>query len=512
MLHGSPIQAFGRPSPGLLTTLAMALLIGGCSTVTPPRPVALADLPPNFKTSHLAPGKGAWLDGALLPTARSEVPMTQPLVLPLPAEAQPRGHWWRVFKDPVLDRLIERAEAANTDISIAAARLTQARALVGAAEARGLPQVQAVASASRQGGPLVNAAGSSGGLFTAAIGVAYEPDLFGRVAAQRDLAGLEAGAREALLQSTRLLVQADVTQTYLALRARDAEAALLRQGLASLRETLQLTELQVRVGSRPATALPKLRAELAEAHAEVLGVTSRRDELEHALATLVGQAAPGFTLEAGDGRTVLSQLPDIPAGIPAEVLARRPDVSAAQQAWLAAQLRRGQARTAWFPNVALTASGGQASGDLASLLKSSLRAWALTAVLVAPLLDGGQRAAAIQQADAEAEAAEATARAQMLVALREVQDHLSGLQSLAAQATWLAEAEALNTQAAVDTTQRWRKGNLSRYEVLTAERASLRSQRLSLLTAAARQRSVVSLVRALGGGWAPGATQLAAGS
>lgn len=476
-----------------VTALAVALLCCACSTVEPGRPVALSGLPDRFKAGTATPGPARTAGAA----SRHQAPGARL------AEAPAQAGWWRLFEDPALDRLVERAEAANTDIAMATARLLQARALVDAAQAKGRVQIQAVASASRQGGPLVNAAGSSGGLFTATLGVSYEPDLFGRLASERGVAGLDAGAREALLHHTRLLVQADVTQTYLLLRACDAERALLRQALASQGETAALVGLQVRRGSRAAVALQPLKVEQAEAEAELSALDGRRDKLEHALATLLGEPAPAFSLPAQPEAAAFAKVPEVPAGIPSQVLARRPDVSAAQQAWMAAQLRSGQARSAWFPEVVLTGSGGQASADLGSLLKSSLRAWALGAVLVAPLIDGGQRDAAIRQADAEADAAGAAARERMLVALREVQDQLSGLQALASQSAWQAEAQAVQAQAVVLAEQRWRQGNLSRYEVLFAQRSSLASQRQALQLAAQRQLTTVALVRALGGGWEP---------
>src|SRR5205085_2229854 len=175
-----------------------------------------------------------------------------------PAEAQPRGEWWKAFSDPVLDELIERAERGNSSIRVAAARLTQARAFVRATDAARAPQVDVGASAARAGGIVNGVGGPARSLFTAGADLSYEADLFGRLRQASDAARLDADASQGLLQSTWLLVQAEVAQTYIALRALDAERALVRSTVAAYRQTLSLTERPHRVGVAKAAWFPSI--------------------------------------------------------------------------------------------------------------------------------------------------------------------------------------------------------------------------------------------------------------
>jgi len=176
--------------------------------------------------------------------------------------------------------------------------------------------------------------------------LSYEVDLFGRLRQASDAARRDAQASEGLLQSARLLVQADVAQTYLALRSVDTERALVRSTVVAYRETLALTERRWRAGDVAELDVARARTEVAATESEALALDRRRAELEHALAVLVGEVASSFTVAPGAWSTAL---PTIPPACRATVLVRRPDVSAAQNSLLAAQTRVGVAKAAWFP-------------------------------------------------------------------------------------------------------------------------------------------------------------------
>jgi len=285
-----------------------------------------------------------------------------------PAEAQPRGEWWKAFNDPVLDGLIERADQGNASVRVAAARLAQARALVRSTNADRSPQVGLGAGARRAQGIVGGDAGPARNLFTLGADFSYEVDLFGRLSHGVQAAKLDAQAQEGLLQSARLLVQASVAQTYLALRALDAERALVQTTLITYRETLSLTERRWRAGDVAELDVARASTEVSATESEYLALERRRAELENALAVLVGETPSKFSLQDAEWNTAL---PTIPAGVPSTVLTRRPDVSAAQQSMLAAQSRVGVAKAAWFPNVALTGFGGYASTDIDDLLQWS---------------------------------------------------------------------------------------------------------------------------------------------
>jgi len=415
-----------------------------------------------------------------------------------PAEAQPRGEWWKAFSDPVLDELVARAERNNASIQVAAARLRQARAFVRATDADRSLQVGAGASANRVQGIVNGNPGPARSIFSTGVDLGYEVDLFGRLAQATDAARLDAQSREGLLQSTRLLVQAEVAQAYLALRALDTERSLVRTTLNAYRQTLALTERRWRAGDVAELDVARASAEVAATESEALALDRRRAELEHALAVLVGEVPSNFSVETTEWSTAL---PVIPAGVPSTVLTRRPDVSAAQNTMLSAQTRVGVAKAAWFPNVALTASGGYASTELSDLFKWSSRAWGIGALLSLPLLDGGRRKAGIESAAAELDGAVARYREQILVAFKDVEDQLAALRLLTEQAEAQGRAVASASRSTALSGTRYRAGYVSQLELLDAQRSELRNRREALQVRSARYQSTVALVRALGGSW-----------
>jgi len=419
-----------------------------------------------------------------------------------PAEAQPRGEWWKAFSDPLLDELIERADGGNTSIRIAAARLTQARAFVRATDAARMPQVDVSAGAARGRG-LVNGVPIQGtqSLFTAGADLSYEVDLFGRLRQASDAARLDAQASEGLLQSARLLVQAQVAQTYLTLRALDRERALVRSTVVAYRETLELTERRWRAGDVAELDVARARTEVAATESDAIALDRQRAELEHALAVLVGEPASTFAVEPGDWTTLL---PVIPAGVPSTILTRRPDVSAAQNSLLAAQTRVGVAKAAWFPSFALTANGGYASSDLSDLFQWSSRAWGLGVIGALPIFDGGRRNAGIQAAGADFDIAIASYREQVLVAFKDVEDQLAALRLLEEQAEAQERAVTSATRSTALSEVRYRNGYVSQLDLLDAQRSELRNRRQALQVRSAQYQSTVALVRALGGGWDKG--------
>ena len=203
-------------------------------------------------------------------------------------------------------------------------------------------------------------------------------------------------------------------------------------------------------------------------------------------------------MEPGEWRTAL---PLIPAGLPSTLLTRRPDVSAAQSSMLAAQARVGVAQAAWFPSLALTASGGYASPELGDLFQWSARAWGIGALLSLPLFDGGRREAGLRNASAELDASLADYRERVLVAFRDVEDQLAALRLLAEQAGAQERAVAAASRATVLSDSRYRNGFVSQLDLLDAQRSELTNRRQALQVKAAQYQATVGLVRALGGAW-----------
>ncbi|WP_341912816.1 efflux transporter outer membrane subunit [Polaromonas sp. YR568] len=451
--------------------LMAALVLAGCATRPPSiDPSSLPVTPTLFRESQAV---------AAAPAA--------------PYQAQ----WWKVFADPVLDQLVAQASRNNNSLSVAAGRLAQARAIARSADADRSPQLGLGAGAVRQ----TDATAANRPKTVVSIGAnfSYELDLFGRLAGASDAASLDAQSREALLRSTQLLVQADVAQTYLNLRALDTERALVRDTLHAYRDTLRLTEVRFREGDVAELDVARVRTEVAATESEALALDRRRAELEHALAVLVGAVASSFQLAPADWATAL---PVIPAGVPSTVLVRRPDVSAAQSSMQAAQARVGVAKAAWFPVFSLTASGGYAAPEIGDLFRMSTRAWGVGALLSLPIFDGGRREAGVQNANAEFDIALANYREQILVAFRDVEDQLSALRLLAEQSEAQSRSVASSSRATVLSDSRYRNGLVSQLEVLDAQRSELRNRRQALQVRAAQYLATVGLIRALGGGWA----------
>ena len=465
-------------APMRMAAIAALLALSGCVNGPALQPTPVPPPPGAFKESS-----GHW--SALAP-----------------ADAQPRGAWWRSFDDPVLDDLLTRAGAANTSLQIAAARVVEAQALLRSTNADRIPQVGVGFGASRATvtpgtGTSPNEALTN---VNAGAAVSWQADLFGKVSKAVHAAELDEQARAALLQNTRLLVQAQVAQTYFELRALDAERDLVRDTVGAYRNTLQLTESRYKAGDVAELDFARVRTEVAETESEALSLDRRRAKTEHALALLLGEVPSGFTMAEGAWN---GSPPSIPAGVPSAVLARRPDVAAAERSMQAAEARVGVARTAWFPDLALTANAGYASNDLSDLFKWSARAWGIGALLSLPVIDGGRRSANLQRANAQWDEAAGDYRENVLNAFREVEDELSEIRILGEQARAQADAVDAAVVATRLSASRYKNGYVSQLELLDARRSELDNRRRALQVRSDQYQATVGLIRALGGGWEP---------
>ena len=454
-----------------LTPLFIALLLAGCASVPPLDASQLPQAPAAYRT------------------AAADAPALQ-------------AAWWQPFADPTLDDLVARALAANTSVQAAANRLAQARAALGGAEAARLPQLGIAAGAGRAADP-----GAQGVTqYSAGLNLAYELDLGGRLLHERNASALDVQAREQLLADARLLVQANVARGYLALRALDAERDIVRGTVAAYAETLSLTEKRARAGDVADLDLARVRAELAANEAEAFALDRRRVELETALAVLLGEPASNFRLPPTAWTTAL---PTVPAGLPSELLQRRPDLAAARSQLLAAQARVGVAQAAWWPSLTLTAQGGGASAELSTLLKSGASTWGVGLLAALPLFDGGRREAGVNTAKAQLEGSSIAFREQFLLALKDVEDQLGALALLQQQGEANARAVAAAGQALKLSDTRYRNGLVSQLELLDARRSELANRRAALQVRSAQYQATVGLIRALGGGWSPDTVKLA---
>lgn len=428
-----------------------------------------------------------------MPAVEAPAAFANPTVATAPAVGD--GRWWQAFGDPALDAWMQATLAASPTLAQAEARLRHAQALARAAGAASRPQLGAGLAASRQGGPLVNAAGEQGSLFSGALNAQLELDPAGRRSRAADAARLDAEAQAAQRDGVRLALQADTVQAWLTLAALADDDARLERQAALLRRKAEVQRARQAQGLVAPALAAQAEADAVAAEAEREALAPRRAEARHRLLQLAGGSGGALPPPRPVG------LPGVPAGIPAQVLARRPDVAAAERRVQAALQRLGVAQAAWWPAVTLTASGGVASGELGSLLAGAARSWGLGALLALPLWDGGRREAGIDAARADHDAALAAWREQVLLALREVEDRLAALHSLALQAAARERAEALAAEALALARQRRDNGLAAELDVIDAERHALRAARARAAVDAERRQVTVGLVRALGGGW-----------
>jgi multidrug efflux system outer membrane protein len=417
-----------------------------------------------------------------------------------PSDAQARGSWWSAYDDPVLDGLERRAEAASPTLAAALARYDQARAAVRGSQADLYPQVNVDAGASRNklssDRPLSTGSGPKYNEFSVGGSISYEIDLWGRVRNTVAANRAEAQASEADLASARLSLQASVADAYFRLRGLDAQAQLLDRSVAAFTRARDLIDTRHRGGIVSGIDVNRARTVLGNAQAQVAAVANDRAATEHELAALTGTLASDFSV-APDIRPL--EPPALPAGTPSELLQRRPDIAAAERRVFAANAQIGVARAAYFPSLALGASGGwQATGG--ALLSSPSTFWSLGPLsTILTLFDGGRRKADVKISRARYEEIAADYRDTVLTAFREVEDAIAAQRYLSSQ----GEAQAQAAQAAQRTSDiamaRYRDGASDYLDVVTAQTDALEAQRADLSVLTQRMRASVAIVRAVGG-------------
>ncbi len=409
-----------------------------------------------------------------------------------PAEL-PRGAWWRVFGDAQLDALMTELDAGNQDLRRAEAQLRQARAATDAARSSLYPSVSGGAAASRS-----HQAGASASAYSLGASAGWELDLWGRVRSAVTAAEAAANASEADLAAARLSLQAQLAQSYLQLRIADAQRALLGETVESYRRSLGLTRNRLAAGVVTRADVAQAELQLRSAEAQRLEAGIARAQLEHAIALLTGRAPAALALAE---RPLPVQVPTVPAGVPSQLLERRPDVAAAERRVEAANAQVGVARAAYFPSLTLSADGGFRSNRLGELLSLPNRFWSLGPSLAAALFDGGARAAASAQAEAAYDATVAGYRQAVLAALGEVEDNLIALTVLAEQERVQREALAAARTSLEIATLQYQAGTVSYLNVIVAQTAVLQGERALLDLRGRRLAATVALIKATGGGW-----------
>jgi NodT family efflux transporter outer membrane factor (OMF) lipoprotein len=414
-----------------------------------------------------------------------------------PKDTQERGQWWMIYGDTILDGLMDKLNASNQTIMQAEANYRQAQALVQGARASFSPTVGTSAGVTRSGSGS-NTPSNVSNQYDLSGSVSWEVDLWGRVRREVEASRAEAQASYADLASTQLSAQAALAQNYFQLRELDAQKRLLASTVEAYQRSLTLTQNLYEAGMVSKSDVTIALAQLEGTRAQLVDLEWQRGQFEHAIAVLVGLAPSRFTLES---QTFVQAVPDIPAGLPSQLLERRPDVAAAERRTAAANAQIGVAQAAWFPDLVLNANGGFRSGEFAQWLMAPARVWSLGPALALTLFDGGARQAQLDRAQAAYDGQAAAYRQTVLSALQEVEDQLIQLRVLGQEQVVQHRALEAARESLRLVRNQYREGTIDYLDVASLETSALNSERTALSLKANQLIASVRLIAALGGGW-----------
>ncbi len=465
----------------LLASIAGSLLASGC-----------AAMGPNYHRPDLA-----------TPSAYKNQNAAES---PRPATAAPIEQWWQIFGDETLNRLETEALAHNPRIEGAVAAISEARAALGIANAAKAPslngsaQVQAAGETSQQTIPILNQSyRTRGSSYTLPFTASYEIDLWGRVRRSTESASALVEASTADYRGVLLSLTTDVAHDYFLLRALDREALIVKDTELGRRNAAEVQAARFRSGMANELDVHRANVEAATLAADLADLNRQREQTANALAVATGVASSVFF--GPGGVSTLANPPAIPPGLPAQLIARRPDLAGAEATLHARTADIGVAQAARMPTISLTGNAGFASTELHNLLSRPGQFWNVGSSLTAPIFDGGRLRSAVDQAKARAVEAAANYRQQTLVALQEVEDSLVALSAQSLQGAAQDEAQ---TEAAIVATLakiRYDSGLANYLDVTDADRSLLQVERSQVQLVAARYTTTVGLIRALGGAW-----------
>lgn len=452
------------------------LLFAACAPVGPNHQVPEMELPASFST-----GKVKW---------KRQSPDTLP---------KPRA-WWKLYHDETLTSLVERALSMNQEIAASAARLREAREISNQARSLFFPNVNLGLSANRaQSRMRMNGGGTDlSNTFAVPVDMNYEIDVWGKVRRKVESANASEGAAQETLNALRLSVSGEVAQTYWALRAVDANRAVLDRTLEIRRKALGLFTKRRDAGTISGLDLARAETEVATAEADRIQLDQSRVQLVNALAVSAGSVATGSSVSE---RADLPKPPSVPGSVPSEVLRQRPDIRAAERNVAAANANIGVATAAYYPSITIGASSGFDAANVGDLFNASSLVWSIGSGAMAPIISKKWLKAQRDAAIAAHEAASADYRQTVLESIREVENALQG--SAILERRQVAQDQAL--EAARKTfdlsVKRYTSGLVSFLDVVDAERTRLEAERAANAIRAERLAVSVSLIKALGGEW-----------
>lgn len=420
-----------------------------------------------------------------------------------PSDGMLKGKWWQIYNDAELNRLEDRIATNNVQLQQAYETYQAVRAQVSAVRANLYPVLSAGPSISRSrvsaNRPLaVSGNNTTSNDFFLGGQASWEPDFWGRV--RRNIEAVHAGAQAtaADMANVDLSLHAEMATDYFELRGLDAQQQLLTRTVQDMQNQLDLTEQRLRGGVATDADVALAQTQLETTRAQLVDVGVARAQLEHAIGTLANYDITTFSLPAAP---LNLSLPQVPTGVPSQLLERRPDIAAAERRTDSANAQIGIATSAFYPTISLSSSGGFESAHPGTWIQGPSSLWSLGAQATELLFDAGQRHAFTKEAQHTYLAQADAYRNTVFQAFNDVEDQLSALQILEEE-SGIEDRAVTAAQNSFDISNKRYKGGVTSYlEVLTAEAALLQNQRTAIDIETRRFAASVGLVRALGGGW-----------
>jgi NodT family efflux transporter outer membrane factor (OMF) lipoprotein len=464
----------------LAAALAASVCLSGCA-VGPKYQRAPVQAPSTWKT------EGPWREAA-------------------PKDAIPKGAWWGIFHDDELNQYEQQLLTANQSLAAARNRLDQARSLARVASAGLFPTVSTDPNVSR-----IRYSGNRPGISTASAAVTltqtayeipfalnYEVDLFGRIRKNLEASNANLQATAADLQNVQLVLTAELAADYFSLRELDAESQVVQESVKIQQQGMALVNHRHEGGIASGLDVAQQQTLLDSTVTQLYLLQQQRAQFEHAIAALTGTPASSFSVSVAPLRAIP---PPVPLGMPSELLERRPDIATAERAMANENALVGVARTAFYPQFTISGGGGFQSISIGSLISTPSAFWSLGGDLLQPIFNGGRNRANLAATQAAYQESVANYRESALTAFQQVEDNLSGLDSLS-RAAETQNAAVADARRALDIANDRYVGGLTTFlDVITAQSVLLSNERLSTQLLGQQMVTSVLLVKALGGGW-----------
>jgi NodT family efflux transporter outer membrane factor (OMF) lipoprotein len=473
-----------RPSARTVNTASLALassilLLGGCMVgpkyvqpTVPPPPPAFKETPSNWAQAS-------------------------------PQDQLPKGKWWEIYGDQQLNSLEETIAVSNQNLKVAYQQYMSAQDLVREARSQLFPTVgvQPTGSRTQLSKNRPNFTSTTTNQYSDVVlpaQLSYEVDLWGQVRRTIEANRENAQASAGDLENVSLSLHSELAFDYFSLRGLDLQKQLLDATVADFEKALQLTQARYHGGVASDVDVAQAETQLETTRAQDIETGVARAQFEHAIAVLTGQTASTFSISPAP---LTASPPQIPLGLPSELLERRPDIAAAERRVAAANAQIGIAVAAYYPQISLSGSGGFESTAIGTLIQGPSALWSVGGSALETVIDGGRRRAVTQQARDNHEATVASYRENVLEAFQQVEDNLAALRLLDQELVTQQVAVASARRSVDLSTVRYKRGITTYLEVLTAQSTALSNERTAADLMTRRMTASVQLIKALGGGW-----------